>query len=142
MDEPGETPTPDGVVTRHSPWSVTETVARLTSALEGAGAKLFATFDHSGEAQRAGLSLRDTKVLVFGNPAAGTALMQENPLIALDLPLKVLVWQNDGNDVCVTYLAGAWLADRYGIAEADKAKVLAAVDRIVASVTSAESGAG
>ena len=92
-------------------------------------------------AQRAGLSLRDTKVLVFGNPAAGTAVMQENALIALELPLKVLVWQNDENDVFVTYLAGAWLADRYGIVEADRAKVLAAVDRIVTGVTSAGSGA-
>jgi uncharacterized protein (DUF302 family) len=103
---------------------------------------VFATFDHSGEAQRAGLTLRDTKVLVFGNPAAGTALMQENPLIALELPLKVAIWRNDENDVRVTYLAGAWLAERYGIVETDRAKVLAAVDRIVAGVTSAESGAG
>jgi uncharacterized protein (DUF302 family) len=125
------------VVTRQSPWSVTETIARLTSALEGAGAKVFASFDHSGEAQRAGLTLRDTKVLVFGNPAAGTALMQENPLIALDLPLKVTIWQNDEDDVRVTYLAGAWLAERYGIVDSDRAKVLAAVDRIVAGVTSA-----
>jgi uncharacterized protein (DUF302 family) len=141
MNAPAESPTPEGVVTRQSPWSVSQTIERLTTAIEGAGAKLFATFDHSGEAQRAGLSLRDTKVLVFGNPAAGTALMQENALIALELPLKVLVWQNDENDVFVTYLAGAWLADRYGIVEADRAKVLAAVDRIVTGVTSAGSGA-
>jgi len=57
--------------------------------------KLFATIDHSGEAERAGLTLRDTKLLVFGNPAAGTPLMQEKPLIAVDLPLKVLVWQDE-----------------------------------------------
>jgi uncharacterized protein (DUF302 family) len=134
MNVPAESPTPDGVVTRQSRWSVTETIARLTAALEGAGAKLFATFDHSGEAQRAGLSLRDTKVLVFGNPAAGTALMEENALLALDLPLKVLIWQSGENDVRIAYLAGAWLAERYGIVDTDRAKVLAAVDRLVAGV--------
>ena len=60
-----------------------------------AGVRLFATIDHSGEAERVGLVLRETKLLVFGNPQAGTPLMQANPLIALDLPLKILVWEDD-----------------------------------------------
>jgi len=80
------------MVTKQSPWSVEETVSRLTALLESKGVKVFAVIDHSGEAAKAGLDLRDTKVVVFGSPAAGTPVMQAEPLAALDLPLKVLVW--------------------------------------------------
>jgi uncharacterized protein (DUF302 family) len=129
---------PDGIVSRRSPWSLAETVTRLVSAIEGGGAKLFATIDHSGEAERAGLTLRDTKVLVFGNPAAGTPLMEEKPLIALDLPLKVLVWRDNDDKVWMTHLAGPWLAERYGI-DTNLAKVLSAVDVLVGHVASSPS---
>ena len=74
---------PEGIVNRRSTLSVSETVEQLVSALEAAGVRLFATIDHSGEAERVGLVLRETKLLVFGNPQAGTPLMQANPLIAL-----------------------------------------------------------
>jgi uncharacterized protein (DUF302 family) len=131
-------PSPDGIVSRRSPWAVAETVSRLVSALEANGVKLFATIDHSGEAARAGLTLRDTKLLVFGNPVAGTPLMQEKPLIALDLPLKVLVWQDEDDEVWMTHLAGQWLAGRYGIA-ANLANVLSAVDALVDHVASSPS---
>jgi uncharacterized protein (DUF302 family) len=67
-------------------------VARLSATVAARGIKLFATIDHSGEAQAAGLVLRDTKVMIFGSPSAGTPVMQAAPLAALDLPLKVLVW--------------------------------------------------
>lgn len=129
---------PDGIVSRRSPWSVAETVTRLVSAIEGGGAKLFATIDHSAEAERVGLSLRDTKVLVFGSPAVGTPLMQEKPLIALDLPLKVLVWQDNDDEVWMTHLAGPWLADRHGI-DTNLAKVLSAVDVLVGHVAGSPS---
>ena len=129
---------PDGIVSRRSPWSVAETVSRLVSALEEGGVKLFATIDHSGEAEHVGLTLRDTKLLVFGNPAAGTPLMQERPLIALDLPLKVLVWQDHDDEVWMTHLAGPWLAERYGI-DTDLAKVLSAVDVLVGHVAGSPS---
>jgi uncharacterized protein (DUF302 family) len=129
---------PDGILSRRSPWSVAETVTRLVSALEEGGVKLFATIDHSGEAARAGLTLQDTKLLVFGNPAAGTPLMQEKPIIALDLPLKLLVWQDHDDEVWMTYLAGPWLAERYGV-ETNLAKVLSAVDVLVSHVASSPS---
>jgi uncharacterized protein (DUF302 family) len=80
------------VVHKRSPLSVAETVARLATAIRAAGAKLFLVVDHSGEAQRVGMVLRDTKLLVFGNPVGGTPAMVASPLVALDLPLKVLVW--------------------------------------------------
>jgi uncharacterized protein (DUF302 family) len=128
---------PDGIVTRQSAESVARTVALLVAGLEGAGAKLFATVDHSGEAEQAGLTLRETKLLIFGNPRAGTPLMQEHPLIALDLPLKILVWESDGG-VWMSYLDGPWLAERYGI-EPDLAKALSAVDPLTAQIAGATS---
>ncbi|MBV9050325.1 MAG: DUF302 domain-containing protein [Solirubrobacterales bacterium] len=93
-----------------SPWSVEESVARLSAIVAAQGIKLFATIDHSGEAEAAGLNLRDTKVLIFGSPAAGTPVMQAAPLAALDLPLKVLVWA-DGHQTKLT-LSGAGRARR------------------------------
>jgi uncharacterized protein (DUF302 family) len=133
MSDVAETTNPQGVVRRKSPWSVTETVERLVATIEAAGATVFTTVDHSGEAERVGLSLRETKVLVFGNPAAGTPLMQVQPLVALDLPLKILVWRDDSDEVWMTWLAGPWLAERYGIAT-DLAKVLSAPDGLTRSV--------
>ena len=77
---------------------VAETVARLATAIRAAGAKLFVV-DHSGEAQQVGMVLCDTKLLVFGNPVGGTPAMAASPLVALDLPLKVLVWMDDDGAV-------------------------------------------
>ena len=78
--------------------------------------KVFAVIDHSGEARRAGLELRDTQVVVFGSPQAGTPVMAASPLVALDLPLKVLVWSDQG-ETKVTYTAPTALAARYGLGE-------------------------
>jgi uncharacterized protein (DUF302 family) len=104
-----------GAVHRRSPFSVAETVERLAGAISGAGAKLFVVVDHSGEAERVGLSLRETKLLVFGNPVAGTPVMEAAPLAALDLPLKVLVWADDRGAVWMSYLSAEWLADRHAV---------------------------
>jgi uncharacterized protein (DUF302 family) len=106
---------PDGVIHRHSPYSVDETVARLSAAVEAAGAKVFVVVDHSGEAEAAGMSLRDTKVVVFGSPRGGTPVMQASPVAALDLPLKVLVWVDDGATVWMTFATAAWLGQRHQI---------------------------
>src|ERR1700759_5223601 len=103
-----------GLVTRASPWSVSETVNRLTDLLQARGLKQFAIFDHSGEARAAGLELRDTKVVVFGSPAAGTPVMSAVPLAAIDLPLKVLIWA-DTDATKVSYLAPSALPERYGL---------------------------
>jgi len=108
---------------------VTETVARFERVLAERGVKLFAIFDHDAEAAAVGLELRETRVLVFGSPAAGTPVMQSVPQAALDLPLKVLVWA-DGDETRVDYLAPAELASRYGLSE-ELAVRLAAIDAIV-----------
>ena len=119
----------DGVVHRRSPLPVAETVDRLVEAIRAAGARLFVVVDHSGEAERVGLRLRDTKLVIFGNPAAGTPAMVASPLAALDLPLKVLVWADDDGAVWMSYLDPAWLAARHGLA-ATLAAPLSAVDRV------------
>jgi len=104
------------IITKPSPRSVSDTVSRLTAMVEGKGMKVFAVIDHSGEAERSGLALRDTKVVVFGSPTAGTPAMVAAPLVALDLPLKVLVWA-DGAQAKVSYTAPSVLASRYGLAD-------------------------
>jgi uncharacterized protein (DUF302 family) len=128
-----------GIIHRLSPSSVAGTIQRLTAAIEKAGAQLFAVVDHSGEAAKVGLSLRDTKLLIFGSPRAGTPVMQVQPLAALDLPLKILVWVDDDDRVWMSYLSPKWLADRYGL-EGDAAKPLAAVDNLTGLVAAPAGG--
>jgi uncharacterized protein (DUF302 family) len=104
------------IVTKLSPWSVDETVSRLSAVVAARGMKLFAIVDHSGEAEAAGLELRNTKLVIFGSPQAGTPVMQAAPIAALDLPLKVLVWA-DGHETKLTYTSPAELAARYGLSD-------------------------
>ena len=115
-----------GIVTKISPWPVAETVTRLKDLLGRNGVKVFDVIDQSAEARRAGLSLRDTTLVIFGNPSAGTPVMAEAPLAALDLPLKLLIWDDDGRTK-VSYWAPAVLAARYRLNPA-LAKNLAAID--------------
>ncbi len=105
-----------GVITKASPRSVPDTVNRLTEMVEGKGIKVFAVIDHSGEAEGVGLKLRDTKLVVFGSPKAGTPVMVAAPLAALDLPLKILVWADDGQ-TRVSYTAPDTLAARYDLSD-------------------------
>ena len=98
--------------------------------------KVFAVIDHSGEAANAGLELRDTKVVIFGSPQAGTPVMQAVPLAALDLPLKVLVWA-DGDQTKVTYTAPAALAERYGLSD-ELAARLAGIDPLTDALVQAD----
>ena len=108
---------PDGaVVTKNIAGSVSQAVARFCRLLDAHGMKLFAIIDHSGEAHRVGLDLQDTRVVIFGKPESGTAVMQAVPLAALDLPLRVLIWDDDGNTK-VTYTAPADLAQRHGLSD-------------------------
>lgn len=120
------------VVTKLSPWSVTDTVARLSAVVAAKGLKLFAVIDHSGEAEAIGLKLRDTKVVIFGSPAAGTPVMQASPLAALDLPLKVLVWL-DEHQTKLSYTAPRALAARYDLSE-ELGNRLAGIDAITDTV--------
>jgi uncharacterized protein (DUF302 family) len=121
-------------VTKLSPWSVTETLQRLSAILAQKGMKTFAVIDHSGEAARVGLELRDTKVVIFGNPRAGTAVMQASPLAALDLPLKVLVW-DDGHAAEVSYLSPAAFGARYALSD-DLVAFIAGIDVLTNAVVS------
>lgn len=123
----------DRIVHRRSPASVAETVERLSEAIAAAGARVFAVIDHSGEAERAGLSMRQTRVVVFGSPAAGTPVMVASPLAALDLPLKVLVWEDDAGEVWMSWCSAAWLAERHGI-PADLARPLGAPEALAGRV--------
>ena len=116
------------VVTKHSPRSVDDTVHRLSEMAVSKGMKVFAVIDHSAEARAKGLELRDTKVVLFGSPEAGTPVMVSAPLAALDLPLKVLVWA-DGDQTNVSYTAPAALAARYGLSD-DMASRLAGIDAL------------
>lgn len=127
--------TGDDLVTKVSPRSVEETVARFAEVLAGKGVTLFAVIDHSGEAAKVGLELRDTKVVIFGAPKAGTPVMQAVPVAALDLPLKVAVWDDDGRTT-LTYTAPAALAARYGLSD-DLAAGLGAIDPLTDAVVSA-----
>ena len=114
------------IVTKLSPRSVAGTVSRLREMVAAKGMKLFAVIDQSAEASQAGLKLRDTILVIFGSPAAGTLVMQAAPLAALDLPLKVLVWA-DAGQTKVTYYAPVALAARYHLS-ADLAAKLAGID--------------
>jgi uncharacterized protein (DUF302 family) len=105
-----------GVITKASPRSVSDTVSRFTEMAQAKGVKLFAVIDHSGEAARVGLKLRDTKLVIFGSPKAGTEVMVAAPLVALDLPLKILVWDDEGQ-TRVSYTAPSGLAARYGLSD-------------------------
>ena len=125
-----------GVVTKLSPRSVADTTTRMTDILAAKGVKLFTVIDQSAEARQVGLHLRDTTLVIFGNPQAGTPVMAASPRAALDLPLKVLVW-DDGGQTKVSYYAPAELAARHGLGP-DLEKNLAAIDSLTdALVTSA-----
>ena len=114
------------VTTKVCPLSVAATVTKLTGILSAKGIKIFAVIDQSAEARGAGLPLRETTLVIFGNPAAGTPVMDAVPLAALDLPLKVLIW-TDGERTNVTYYSPAALATRYELSDELAAK-LAVVD--------------
>jgi len=114
------------ITTKVSPRSVTQTVSRLTGILSAKGLKVFAVIDQAAEASQVGLQLRETTLVLFGNPAAGTPVMVAAPLSALDLPLKVLIW-DDAGQTKVTYYGPAALAARYGL-NAELTANLAAID--------------
>jgi uncharacterized protein (DUF302 family) len=116
------------VITKISHHPVASTVSVLTGLIEAKGMKLFAVIDQSAEARQAGLALRETTLVIFGSPAAGTPVMQASPLSALDLPLKVLVW-DDGGQTKVSYDAPAALAARHHLS-AELAGRLAGIDAL------------
>jgi uncharacterized protein (DUF302 family) len=107
--------TNDGIVDKPSSHSVEETVEKLKGMLQSKGVTLFATVDHSGEAAKVGMQMPPTKLLIFGSPKAGTPLMLATPSIAIDLPLKILIWEDAQGKVWVSYNSPSYLQQRHGI---------------------------
>jgi uncharacterized protein (DUF302 family) len=113
----------EGVITKASPRDVDETVKRLVQLLDDKELTVFSIVDHSGAAQRAGLEMPNTKLVIFGSPVAGTPVMVAAPLAALDLPLKLLVWEDAEGKTWVSYTAPSYLAARHHLADALRARL-------------------
>jgi len=105
----------NGIVNKPSKHPVDQTVEALTNILKSKGVAVFALIDHSEEAEKVGLKMRPTKLLIFGNPKAGTPLMLASPSSALDLPLKILVWEDGGGKVWLSYNSPEYLRERHGL---------------------------
>jgi uncharacterized protein (DUF302 family) len=104
-----------GIIDKPSNHSVDGTVDNLRNILQSKGVMLFALVDHSGEAEKVGMKMRPTKLLIFGSPKAGTPLMLAAPSIAIDLPLKLLVWEDGDGKVWVSYNSPEYLKERHGL---------------------------
>ncbi len=113
----------DGLVTIRSSFGPKETTDRLEAEIKGNGLTVFAHIDHAAGATAAGMSLRPTDLLVFGNAKGGTPLMQASQTAGIDLPLKILVWQDEAGQTWLSYNDPHWLAKRHGIADASAAAV-------------------
>jgi uncharacterized protein (DUF302 family) len=105
----------NGISSQRSHHTVDETVDRLKSLLQAKGVTLFALVDHSGEAAKAGIEMRPTKLLIFGSPAVGTPVMLRAPSIAIDLPLKILVWEDGEGSVWLSWNSPEYLQRRHGL---------------------------
>jgi uncharacterized protein (DUF302 family) len=129
--------TAEGLIVIESGRGPTETMDRLAAAVTTRGMAIVARIDHAKAAESVGLSLRPTEVLVFGNPRAGTPLMQAAATLAIDLPLKALVWQDERGKTWVYHDDPAWLARRHGLAPADHPSVRAMTDALAFVVAEA-----
>lgn len=117
MPSPSAIPSGNGIVDIPSSHSVDETVEKLKGILQTKGVVLFALVDHSGEAEKVGMKMPPTKLLIFGNPEAGTPLMLATPSIAIDLPLKILVREDTARKVWISYNSAEYLRERHGLPE-------------------------
>jgi uncharacterized protein (DUF302 family) len=122
-----------GIVRKPSKYSVDETVSKLQAVLAAKAVTVFALIDHSGEAQKVGMQMLPTKLLIFGNPKGGTPLMLAAPSIAIDLPLKILIAEDDRGKVSISYNSPDYLAERHGLPP-NLLQNLALVESLAASV--------
>jgi uncharacterized protein (DUF302 family) len=122
-----------GLVHVPSRQSVEDTVSKLLGLLEKGGVKVFTVVDHSGEAEKAGLKMRSTKVVIFGNPKAGTPVMLAAPTIAIDLPLKTLVWEDEQGKAWISYNSPEYLQERHSVPD-DLVKNISVVGTLVQKV--------
>ncbi len=127
----------NGLVTMKSPYSVDETLDRFEKAVKSKGMTVFARVDHTQGADKVGLELRPTKVLIFGNPKIGTLLMQSNQTAGIDLPLKLLAWQDADGQVWIAYNDPGYLVQRHNIGDRDPvvAKMRKALGNFTAMAT-------
>lgn len=107
--------TSNGIINKPSNHSVDQTVEKLKGILQARGVTLFALVDHSGEAAKVGMKMPPTKLLIFGSPKAGTPLMLAAPTSAIDLPLKILIWEDTERKVWVSYNSPAYVQERHGL---------------------------
>jgi len=113
----------NGLTTIPSDFSVEETIDRLAAIVTSKGLSVFARIDHAANARQAGLSLRPTYLIIFGNPKAGTFLMQDNQISGIDLPVKALAWQDEAGKVWLTYNEASWLVSRHHLTEKTEAVI-------------------
>lgn len=124
----------NGIVNKPSSHSVDQTVEKLKGILQAKGVALFALVDHSGEAEKVGMKMRPTKLLIFGNPKAGTTLMLASPSSAIDLPLKILVWEDEKSKVWISYNSPQYLQKRHGLPQ-ELMKTIGVVEALAASAS-------
>lgn len=122
-----------GMIDLKSRYSFAETLQRLDSLLQSRNLTVFARIDHSGEAEKAGMKMQPTQLIIFGSPKAGTPLMVASPSLAIDLPLKALVWQDAAGQVWISYNTPEYLQQRHAI-PADLVKNLAVIGPLLQSV--------
>ena len=121
---------PDGIISKPSKYSVPETTHRLETILTSKGIKIFTLVDHSGEAEKAGLKMPPTQLLIFGNPKGGTPVMLAAPTSAIDLPLKALAWQDTDGKFWLSYNDPAYIQHRFGLSD-DVMKPLAGLGALI-----------
>jgi len=121
----------NGLTTLQSNFSVKETIDRIVSIAQSKGITIFARIDHAANAIQSGLTLRPTELLIFGNPKAGTFLMQDNQTSGIDLPLKFLAWEDESGKAWLTYNDLNWLAERHNLAEKSSATLKAIGESIM-----------
>jgi uncharacterized protein (DUF302 family) len=120
------------VVTKVSPWSMADTLARLSAVIAARGMEVFAVVDHSGKARGVGLDLRDTKLVIFGSASAATPVIEAAPLAALDLPFRVVVWQ-DAYQTLLSYAAPDAVTRGHGL-DGKLADTFASIDALISAV--------
>jgi uncharacterized protein (DUF302 family) len=125
--------TNNGIIHKPSNQSVDETLRKLQDVLAAKAITIFALVDHSGEAKKVGMEMPNTKLLIFGNPKAGTPLMLAAPSIAIDLPLKILVWEDDQGKSWVSYNSPEYLAERHGLPQ-NLVQNIAFMDSLAANI--------
>jgi uncharacterized protein (DUF302 family) len=129
---------PDGLISLPSAYSVSQTIDRAHSAITSRGITVFARIDHAAGAQAVGLELRPTQVLIFGNAAAGTPLMQADQSIAIDLPLRFLAYEDESGTTQLTFYSPEYLAARHGVENPIATKMTAQITQLAHEIAKAE----